>query len=50
MYKRNGVAILDRKLYNNAIQEIISVTSKFRKFNEDPTLKREGSFTTTLFM
>ena len=49
MYKGNGAAILDRKLYNNVIQEMILVTSKFRKFNEDPTLKREGSFTTTLF-
>ena len=37
------VVILDRKLYNNAIEEIISDTSKFEKFNEDPTLKREAS-------
>ena len=35
--------ILDRKLYNNAIEEIISDTSKFEKLNEDPTLKREAS-------
>ena len=41
--KGNGVAILDRKLYNNAIEEIISDTSKFKKLNEDPTLKRETS-------
>ena len=41
--KGNGVAILDRKLYNNAIEEIISDTSKFEKLNEDPTLKREAS-------
>ena len=41
--KGNGVAILDRKLYNNAIQEIISGTSKFEKLNEDPTLKRQAS-------
>ena len=27
--KENGVVILDRKLYDNAIQEIISDTSKF---------------------
>ena len=27
--KGNGVVILDRKLYNNAIEEIISDTSKF---------------------
>ena len=39
----NGVVILDRKLYNNAIEEIISETSKFENLNEDPTLKREGS-------
>ena len=38
--KGNGVVILDRKLYDNAIQEIIS---KFEKLNEDPTLKREAS-------
>ena len=41
--KRNGVVILDRKVYNNAIEEIISDTSKFEKPNEDPTLKREAS-------
>ena len=41
--KGNGVAILDRNLYNNAIEEIISDTSKFKKLNEDPTLKRETS-------
>ena len=41
--QENGVVILDRKLYNNAIEEIISDTSKFEKLNEDPTLKREAS-------
>ena len=41
--KGNGVVILDRKLYNNAIEEIISDSSKFKKLNEDPTLKREAS-------
>ena len=41
--KGNLVAMLDRKLYNNAIEEIISDTSKFEKLNEDPTLKREAS-------
>ena len=41
--KGNEVVILDRKLYDNAIQEIISDTSKFEKPNEDPTLKREAS-------
>ena len=30
--------MLDRKFYDNAIQEIISDTSKFEKLNEDPTL------------
>ena len=41
--KGNGVVILDRKLYNNAIEGIISDTSKFEKLNEQPTLKREAS-------
>ena len=41
--KGNGIVILDQKLFNNAIQEIISDTSKFEKLNEDPTLKRETS-------
>ena len=41
--KGNGVVILDRKLYDNAIQELISDTSKFEKLNEDPTLKHEAS-------
>ena len=41
--KGNGVVILDRKLYDNAIQETISDTSKFEKLNEDPALKREAS-------
>ena len=41
--KGNGVAILDRKLYDNVTQEIISDTSKFEKLNEDPTLKLEAS-------
>ena len=41
--KRNGVVILDRKLYNNAIEEIISDTSKFEKLNEGPTLKHDAS-------
>ena len=40
---RNGVVILDRKLYNNAIEQIISDTSKFEKLNKDPTLKGEAS-------
>ena len=41
--KGNEVAILDRKFYDNVIQEIISDTSQFKKLNEDPTLKREAS-------
>ena len=41
--KGNGVVILDQKLYNNAIKEIISDSCKFEKLNEDPTLKREAS-------
>ena len=41
--KGNGVAILDLKLYNNAIEEIISDTSKFKMLNEDPTLKHVAS-------
>ena len=41
--KGNGVVILDPKLYNNAIKEIISDSCKFEKLNEDPTLKREAS-------
>ena len=41
--KGNGVVILDRKLCDNAIQEIISDISKFEKLNEDPTLRREVS-------
>ena len=41
--KWTGVVILDRKLYDNPIQEIISDTSKFVKLNEEPSLKREAS-------
>ena len=41
--KGNGIVILDRKLDDTAIQEIISDTSKIEKLNEDPTLKREAS-------
>ena len=40
--KGNGIVILDRKLYDNTIQEIIS-DIKFEKLNEDPNLKREAS-------
>ena len=41
--KGNGIVILDQKLYDNVVQEMISDTSKFKKINEDPTLKRETS-------
>ena len=41
--KGNRVVILDRKLYDNGIQEIISDTSKFEKLNEDSILKRKAS-------
>ena len=41
--KGNGVIIFDRKLYNNAIEEIISDTSTFEKLSENPILKREAS-------
>ena len=41
--KGNGLVTLDRKPYNNVIEEIISDTSKLEKLNEDPTLKREAS-------
>ena len=35
--------VLDWKLYNNTIEEIISDTSKFKKLSENPTLNRESS-------
>ena len=41
--KGNGVVILDRKVYNKPLEEILSDTCKFEKLNEDPTLKREAS-------
>ena len=41
--KGNEVVILDWKLHNNAIEEIISDTSKFGKLNEDPISKHEAS-------
>ena len=41
--KGNGVVILDRKLYNKAIEEIISDTCKSEKLNKGPTLKCEAS-------
>ena len=41
--KRNGVVILDRKRYNNAIEEIPQDTSQFEKLIEDPTYQGETS-------
>ena len=41
--KGNGVVILNRKFYDNGIQEIISNSCKFEKPNADPTLKHEAS-------
>ena len=41
--KGNRIVILDRKIYSNAIEEIISDTSKFEKLSEDTTLKGEAS-------
>ena len=39
----NGVVILDRRFYDNAIEEIVSDISKFERLGEDPILKREAS-------
>ena len=36
--KGNEVVIFDQKLYNNAIQKIISDTNKIEKLNEEPSL------------
>ena len=41
--KGNGVVILDRKLFDNATQKIISETSKFEELDEYPIVKLEGS-------
>ena len=41
--KGNGVVVLDRNFYNNAIEEIIADTSKFENPSQGPTLKREAS-------
>ena len=40
--KRNGVVILDRKRYNNTIEEIPQDTSQFEKLIEDPTYQGEA--------
>ena len=41
--KGNRIVILDLKLYDNTIQEIISDTSKFEKLHEELTLTQEAS-------
>ena len=41
--KGNGVVILDRKLFDNATQKIISDTSKFEELDEQPIVELEGS-------
>ena len=41
--KGSRVVVLDRKLYNNVIEQIISVTSKSEKLSEDPNSKYEAS-------
>ena len=35
--------MLDQKLYNNAIEQIISDASKFEKLSEDASLRRKDS-------
>ena len=37
--KRNGVVVLDRIQYDNAIKEIISDKTKFKELPEDDTMK-----------
>ena len=41
--KGNGMVVLDRKLYNNAVEEVISDSCKFEGLSEGPTLRREAS-------
>ena len=41
--KGSGVVIIDRKLFDNATQKIISDTSKFEGLDEYPIVKLEGS-------
>ena len=40
--KENGDVLLDLTLDDNAIQNIFYSRPKFKKLNEDPTLKREA--------
>ena len=46
--KGSGVVILDRILYDKAINELINDKTKFRKLDSDVTLKRENSLKTFL--
>ena len=41
--KGNGVVILERSKYDEAIQKLIDDPEKFEQLNEDPTQKREES-------
>ena len=40
--KGNGVVVLDTSAYNNAISDLLSDDTKFKKLQSDPTLRREG--------
>ena len=40
--KGNGVVVLDRIQYDNAIKEIINDETKFKELPEDVTIKREA--------
>ena len=46
--KENGFVILDKKLYDNVLQEIIVDASKFEKLNENPTFKCKASLQSLL--
>ena len=41
--KVNGVVVLDRTQYDNAIKEIINDKTKFKELPEDFTIKREAN-------
>ena len=41
--KGSGTVILDKVKYMNELRKIVSNTEKFKKLEEDPTLKRERS-------
>ena len=40
--KGNGVVVLHKLAYNNAISDLLSDDTKFKKLQSDPTLRREG--------